>query len=130
MKVRFIYIILILGAVSCLNAEQNHEKVKLISFKSIYLRPSPIEEYLDSVRAKPIIKKEGNGDTLDIRIDIPFSGCARFDGDLSLKRDSIILLYWAINDTSCMTLQHFELKYRILKLSEEDLKIGLKELYK
>lgn len=102
------------------------EEIKLVSFQSSFLRPSPIEDYLDTVGIREITRKERKGDTLEINIEFASSGCARFDGAAKVRGDSLILSYWITSDTSCTMLERYELKYTIFDHLFQEYKIGLK----
>jgi hypothetical protein len=111
------------------NRLSKREKHKdLISFHSHYLREYSEQEFENPDLAEVKITEDRNLDTLNVRVELPFSGCADIDGDFEIRGDSLILSYWLRYEELCTELVYYKMDYKLTDRSNADFKIKLKYL--
>lgn len=117
--------LIIAGLISC---KEKKDK-RLISFNSQFLRDLKGSE-VDTINKGDTINynisREQNGDTISITVDFPWSGCAKFDGNILFTQDSLKLLYFLKNETLCSEMVFYRLNYKVLNREKKDYAISVK----
>jgi hypothetical protein len=100
----------------------------LIGFSSKYLREYTDQEFENPDLAEIKITKDRLLDTVNVSVELPFSGCADIDGDFEIKGDSLILMYWLRYEELCTELVYYKMDYKLTDKSNTDFKIKLNYL--
>lgn len=125
MRILLISILIIACFISC----KEKTNGRLISFNYQFLRDLKANEIDTMNEGNPInynITKEQKADTLSIVVDFPWSGCAKFDGDIVFAEDSLTLFYFQKSETLCSELIFYRLNYKVLNKEKKDYIITVK----
>ncbi|MFV8465171.1 hypothetical protein [Flavobacterium sp. LB1P62] len=108
--------------------EKKDEKSKdLIYFNSKFIAELGEENY-DKYGAKLNSKFEPKyiGKTIEIAKMINANACGEYDGNIEIKKDSLILIYKLVSDEVCTSSAVVEVKYKIKNEKKLKYKFGLR----
>jgi hypothetical protein len=94
------------------------------------IKKNEIESINENKAIEYKIKKEQITDTLSITVDFPWSGCAKMDGDITFKGDSLLLMYMLKEKTLCSEIVYYRLNYRINNPQKKSYHISVQYLEK
>ncbi len=123
-KIFFLVIINCLLSCSEKKTEKNKE---LIYFESEFIAELGEENY-DKFKAElnPKIKAEYSGKVIEISKVIEANACGEYDGNIEIKKDSLILIYKLISEEVCTSTAVVRVKYKIRNEKELKYKIGIR----
>lgn len=129
MRTFLIFLLIIASLISC--KEKRHER--LISFNSQFLRDlkgSEVDTISEGNAIDYQILKKQQADTLYILVDFPWSGCAKFDGNIDFNDDSLNLFYFLTNETLCSEIIYYRLNYKVLNKEKKDYVVSVQNKHK
>ena len=99
----------------------------LISFNSEFIAELGEDNYDKFItQINPKIKAKYSGKIIEISEIIEANACGEYDGNIEIKKDSLILIYKLISEEVCTSTAVVKIKYEIRNEKNLEYKIGLR----